>query len=137
MTQQRRTALKELQKLDVSIHDARDRIVGFDPLFEEVEEPALILAAIAVPSDATSSSASLYGLSKRERSSSLLYGVYGVSALPAASWGPSPAAPFPAASPTIPINCLLIASAWCRAAVAARTRRRESRKHVESLLFNK
>ena len=43
MTQQRRTALKELQKLDVSIHDARDRIAGFDPLFEEVEEPALIL----------------------------------------------------------------------------------------------
>lgn len=43
MTQQRRTALKELQKLDVSILDARDRIVGFDPLFEEVEEPALIL----------------------------------------------------------------------------------------------
>ncbi len=43
MTEQRRTALKELQKLDVSIHDARDRIAGFDPLFEEVEEPALIL----------------------------------------------------------------------------------------------
>ena len=42
MTQQR-TALKELQKLDTQIHDARERIVGFDPLFEEVEEPALIL----------------------------------------------------------------------------------------------
>ncbi|MDE3004548.1 MAG: hypothetical protein OXU39_00420, partial [Gemmatimonadota bacterium] len=43
MSQQRRTALKELQKLDVSILDARDRIGGFDPLFEEVEEPALLL----------------------------------------------------------------------------------------------
>lgn len=43
MSQQRRTALKELQKLDVSILDARDRIGGFDPLFEKVEEPALLL----------------------------------------------------------------------------------------------
>jgi len=42
MTQQR-TALKELQKLDTQIHDARERIVDYDPLFEEVEEPALIL----------------------------------------------------------------------------------------------
>ena len=42
MTQQR-TALKELQKLDTQIHDARQGIVEFDPLFEEVEEPALIL----------------------------------------------------------------------------------------------
>jgi predicted nucleic acid-binding Zn-ribbon protein len=42
MTQQR-TALKELQKLDTQIHDAREGIVKFDPLFEEVEEPALIL----------------------------------------------------------------------------------------------
>lgn len=43
MTQQRRTALKELQKLDTRIQEARQRIVDFDPLFEEVEEPALIL----------------------------------------------------------------------------------------------
>jgi len=42
MTQQR-TALKELQKLDTQIQDARERIMGFDPLFEEVEEPALVL----------------------------------------------------------------------------------------------
>jgi uncharacterized protein len=43
MTQQRRTALKELQKLDARIREARQRIQDFDPLFEEVEEPALIL----------------------------------------------------------------------------------------------
>jgi len=43
MTQQHRTALKELQKLDTRIKDARERIVQFDPLFEEVEEPALVL----------------------------------------------------------------------------------------------
>ena len=43
MTQQRRTALKELQKLDTRIQEAHQRIVDFDPLFEEVEEPALIL----------------------------------------------------------------------------------------------
>lgn len=43
MTQQRRTALKELQKLDASIFEARERIKSFDPLFEEVEEPALLL----------------------------------------------------------------------------------------------
>jgi predicted nucleic acid-binding Zn-ribbon protein len=43
MTQQHRTALKELQKLDVRIADARQRIRDFDPLFEEVEEPALVL----------------------------------------------------------------------------------------------
>ena len=43
MTQQRRTGLKELQKLDGSINDARDRIGTFDSLFEEIEEPALML----------------------------------------------------------------------------------------------
>lgn len=43
MTQQRRTALKELQKLDVSILNERQKIRDFDPLFAEVEEPALIL----------------------------------------------------------------------------------------------
>jgi predicted nucleic acid-binding Zn-ribbon protein len=43
MTQQTRTGLKELQRLDTRIHDARLRIRDFDPRFEEVEEPALIL----------------------------------------------------------------------------------------------
>lgn len=43
MTEQRRTDLKELQKLDLKIHNAKKRIADFDPLFEEVEEPALIL----------------------------------------------------------------------------------------------
>ncbi|MEM7417633.1 MAG: hypothetical protein AAF389_19250 [Gemmatimonadota bacterium] len=43
MTQQRRTALKELQKLDVRIQDVRQRIRDFDPRFEEIEEPALVL----------------------------------------------------------------------------------------------
>ena len=43
MTQQRRTALKELQKLDLRIQQARQHISEFDPRFEEVEEPALIL----------------------------------------------------------------------------------------------
>ena len=43
MTQQTRTGLKELQKLDTRIHEARKRIREFDPRFEEVEEPALIL----------------------------------------------------------------------------------------------
>ena len=43
MTQQRRTALKELQKLDLQIQKARTRIHDFDPLLEEVEQPALVL----------------------------------------------------------------------------------------------
>lgn len=43
MTEQRRTALKELQKLDLEIQAAKTRIQDFDPLFEQVEEPALIL----------------------------------------------------------------------------------------------
>ena len=43
MTEQRRTDLKELQKLDIRINESKQRIVAFDPLFEEVEEPALIL----------------------------------------------------------------------------------------------
>lgn len=45
MTQQTRTGLKELQKLDQRIQDARQRIRDFDPLLEEVEEPALILGS--------------------------------------------------------------------------------------------
>lgn len=43
MTQQHRTGLKELQRLDMRINRAKKRIRDFDPLFEEVEEPALIL----------------------------------------------------------------------------------------------
>jgi len=43
MTEQRRTALKELQKLDIRIQEARERIQDFDPKFEEVEEPVLVL----------------------------------------------------------------------------------------------
>src|SRR5690606_23485399 len=43
MTEQRRTALKELQKLDIRIQEARQRIQDFDPRFEEVEEPVLVL----------------------------------------------------------------------------------------------
>jgi predicted nucleic acid-binding Zn-ribbon protein len=43
MTEQRRTALKELQQLDTRILEAKERIRGFDPLFEEVEEPVLVL----------------------------------------------------------------------------------------------
>lgn len=43
MTEQRRTALKELQKLDLQIQQARKRIQDFDPLFADVEEPAVIL----------------------------------------------------------------------------------------------
>jgi len=43
MTEQRRTDLRELQKLDLQIQEAQRRIADFDPLFEAVEEPALIL----------------------------------------------------------------------------------------------
>mgnify|MGYP001043928697 CR=1 FL=1 len=43
MTQQTRSALKELQALDERIAEVEDKIRDFDPLFEEVEEPALIL----------------------------------------------------------------------------------------------
>lgn len=43
MTQQTRTGLKELQRIDMRIHEARQRIRDFDPKFEEVEEPALVL----------------------------------------------------------------------------------------------
>lgn len=43
MTEQTRTALKELQALDNRIEEARQRIRDFDPLFAEVEEPALVL----------------------------------------------------------------------------------------------
>ena len=43
MTEQRGTDLKELQKLDMRIADARRRIGEFDPRFLEIEEPALLL----------------------------------------------------------------------------------------------
>lgn len=43
MTEQSRTALKQLQSLDLRVHEAQKSIQDFDPLFAEVEEPALIL----------------------------------------------------------------------------------------------
>jgi predicted nucleic acid-binding Zn-ribbon protein len=43
MTDQRRTDLKELQKLDLRIEQARKRILEFDPRLEEIEKPALTL----------------------------------------------------------------------------------------------
>ena len=43
MTEQQRTALKELQKLDIRILRTKERIQDFDPRFEEVEEPVLVL----------------------------------------------------------------------------------------------
>ena len=43
MTQQTRSALKRLQTMDDRIAEMRDKVRDFDPLFEEVEEPALIL----------------------------------------------------------------------------------------------
>lgn len=43
MTQRTRSALKKLQTLDDRIADVRRKVGDFDPLFEEVEEPALIL----------------------------------------------------------------------------------------------
>ena len=44
MTPQTRSALKELQHLDLRVQEARQRITAFDPLLTEVEEPALVLA---------------------------------------------------------------------------------------------
>ena len=43
MIDQDRTDLMELQKLDIKIQETKQHIGAFDPLFEEVEEPALIL----------------------------------------------------------------------------------------------
>ena len=45
MTDQRRKDLKQLQRLDLRIAEAKQRIVGFEPRFEEVEKPALTLEA--------------------------------------------------------------------------------------------
>jgi len=43
MTEHRRTALKELQILDMEIVEAKKAIHAFDPKFEAVEQPALAL----------------------------------------------------------------------------------------------
>jgi predicted nucleic acid-binding Zn-ribbon protein len=43
MTEQARAALKQLQHLDNQIADAEEKVTSFDPLFAEVEEPALVL----------------------------------------------------------------------------------------------
>ncbi len=45
MTEQTRTALKELQALDNRIAEARGRVQDFDPKIEEATEPALVLEA--------------------------------------------------------------------------------------------
>ena len=47
MTQQRRTALKGLQDLDLRILEAHQRIRDFDPRFIEAEESALVLESEA------------------------------------------------------------------------------------------
>jgi uncharacterized protein len=43
MTEQSRSALRELQHLDLRVQEAQKRILEFDPLLAEVEEPALVL----------------------------------------------------------------------------------------------
>ncbi|HUF76868.1 MAG TPA: hypothetical protein VMM35_11350 [Longimicrobiales bacterium] len=43
MTDQRRKDLKQLQRLDLKIGEAKQRIVEFEPRLEEVERPALTL----------------------------------------------------------------------------------------------
>ena len=43
MTEQRRTALKELQQLDNRIEKADEEVRDFDPLLATVEEPAIVL----------------------------------------------------------------------------------------------
>lgn len=43
MTDQRRNDLKQLQRLDLRIGEAKQRILGFEPRLEEVEKPALTL----------------------------------------------------------------------------------------------
>ena len=47
MTEQRRTALKELQHLDLRILEGQQRISDFDPRFVEAEESALVLESEA------------------------------------------------------------------------------------------
>lgn len=43
MTEDSMGSLKELQELDLQVEQIKDRIAEFDPLLEEVEEPALAL----------------------------------------------------------------------------------------------
>lgn len=43
MTEQTRSALRELQRIDQEIQDARDQVASFAPQLEEVEQPALAL----------------------------------------------------------------------------------------------
>jgi len=43
MTEQARAELKQLQRLDNQIAEAEEKVTRFDPLFAEVEEPALVL----------------------------------------------------------------------------------------------
>lgn len=43
MTEQTRSALRELQRIDQEIQEARDRVATFAPQLEEVEEPAIAL----------------------------------------------------------------------------------------------
>jgi predicted nucleic acid-binding Zn-ribbon protein len=43
MTEQSRSALRELQRIDQEIEGARERVAGFEPQLEEVEEPARAL----------------------------------------------------------------------------------------------
>jgi predicted nucleic acid-binding Zn-ribbon protein len=43
MTENTRISLRELQRLDTDIREAREQVAGFAPLLEEVEEPAAAL----------------------------------------------------------------------------------------------
>lgn len=45
MTEHTRSELKHLQHIDNGIQEARQRLLDFDPLFAEVEEPALALSS--------------------------------------------------------------------------------------------
>jgi len=62
MTEQNRNALKELQRLDLRIQEAHKRLLDFDPLLAEVEEPALALA-----SEVTTARARLQEMKVEER----------------------------------------------------------------------
>ncbi len=43
MSEQMRTHLRQLQEMDTRLAEAKQAVRDFDPLFEEVEEPALVL----------------------------------------------------------------------------------------------
>ncbi|MEC7740078.1 MAG: hypothetical protein VYA31_04610, partial [Gemmatimonadota bacterium] len=62
MTEQDRSNLVELQRIDLKILAAQQRIMEFDPLLEEVEQPALVLE-----SDAEKTRARLKELNLEER----------------------------------------------------------------------